>query len=132
ELARAQQRALIVAGDRLGRNTVAKGPDAAAQASLANWLVQHCDLLAATDSKGPPTVTKSLFAKIGELDRRAQWESKTAVAWFDGTGVDENVLIRGKATRKGALAPRGLPVAFPGAAPIRAAGSSGRYELALE
>src|SRR5262249_54106276 len=51
---------------------------------------------------------------------------------FDGTGVDENVLVRGKAVRPGALAPRGLPAAFPGATPIHAEASSGRYELAQQ
>jgi len=132
ELARAQQAALAAAGERFGRDAIAGTGDAARQGALANWLVRHADLVAATNRLDPDGATGAFFAKVAELDRRARWESQTAVAWFDGTGVDENILVRGKATRTAALAPRSLPAAFPGAKPIQTAGSSGRYELACQ
>ena len=61
---------------------------------------------------------------------RVQWISRTAVAWMDGTGVDEFVLVRGKPFKPGPVAPRSLPSAFPKARPITDPSTSGRLELA--
>jgi mono/diheme cytochrome c family protein len=132
QLVRAQQQALKVACERLSQNSIASARDSSRLASLANWLVKHPELVGPPNPKTEPAATKRFLARVRELDRQARWESKTAVAWFDGTGVDENVLIRGKANRTGVLAPRGLPAAFPGAAPIQPANSSGRYQLAQQ
>ena len=132
QLVQAQQQALWVAGGRFGSDSISGAKDSAQQAVLANWLVQHSDLITPPKKRSADTGTENLFAKAQELDQQVRWESKTAVAWFDGTGVDENVLIRGKAARTGALAPRSLPSAFPGAAPIQPINSSGRYELAQQ
>ncbi len=132
QLARAQQQALKVACERLGQNSIAGSRDCSRLASLADWLVKHPELIGPPNPTTVQPATKRFFARVHDLDCQARWESKTAVAWFDGTGVDENVLIRGKSTRTGVLAPRGLPAAFPGAMPIQPANSSGRYELAQQ
>ena len=132
QLAKSQQQALSVACERFGKDSIAGAKDSARQAPLANWLLQHSNLITPPKKRSVDTVTEKLFAKVQELDQQVRWESKTAVAWFDGTGVDENILIRGKATRTGALAPRSLPAAFSGAARIQPTNSSGRYELARQ
>ena len=132
QLAKAQQQAMTIACERFGQDSIVGATNSVEQAVLANWLVQHSSLLAPPAQRSNDPETEKLFAKVRELHQQVRWESKTAVAWFDGTGVDENILIRGKATRTGALAPRSLPAAFPGAAPIQPASSSGRYELAQQ
>ena len=85
----------------------------------------------ATDSATVRLATEFLVGQ-SNLSNRVRWESRTAVAWFDGTGVDENILVRGKPFKPGALAPRSLPVAFASAKPITTTASSGRYELARQ
>jgi hypothetical protein len=100
--------------------------------TVANWLVQNPDLLQVTlDAAARDQVTAFLGAEKA-IAGRVQWTSHTAVAWFDGTGVDEYVLVRGKPSKTGDLAPRSLPVAFPSAHPITDRESSGRLELAQQ
>lgn len=132
QLARAQQKALSLACKQLGTGSLEASSNCARQATLANWLVHHTELLGSRESQGVKRATGSYCAKVCALRQEARWESKTGVAWFDGTGVDEMVLIRGKATRTGVQAPRELPAAFPGAAPIHTSDSSGRFELARQ
>ena len=55
----------------------------------------------------------------------------TAVSWADGTGVDDQILIRGRPARNGEVAPRGLPEAF-GLPRITARETSGRAQLARQ
>jgi len=96
---------------------------------LADWLLRNPELLA---DPGPRFRLAAQCWREGEeaIAGRTTWTSHTALAWFDGTGVDENVLVRGKPSKLGPVAPRSLPAAFPAAKPIQAAGSSGRRELA--
>lgn len=125
------QRAALTANERLGQAEPTRGWTVQS-AALANWIVQNPALFSTgPNSAVTATITAFLTAQ-SNLASRVQWESRTAVAWFDGTGVDENVLVRGKPFKPGALAPRSLPVAFPGAKPILTAGSSGRLELARQ
>jgi uncharacterized protein DUF1553/uncharacterized protein DUF1549/cytochrome c len=130
--ARAFQHDLTTACLRLGRDSIAGANDALTQAILANWLVQNLALFVRPGDPRLEPVVQEYCAAEARLDGQAKWQSRTAVAWFDGTGVDEHVLVRGKATRPGPLAPRSLPAAFPGAAPIRTTVSSGRYKLGQE
>lgn len=69
--------------------------------------------------------------EVDGLARRTPWSSRTAISWMDGTGVDERLLIRGKPTRPGEVAPRSLPSAF-GSEPVRESATSGRAELARQ
>ncbi|MCW5559759.1 MAG: DUF1553 domain-containing protein, partial [Verrucomicrobiae bacterium] len=97
---------------------------------MADWLVRNPALLGA--DPGPGYLQAVQRWREGEvaIAGRITWTSHTALAWFDGTGVDENILVRGKPTKLGPVAPRSLPVAFADARPIQATASSGRRELA--
>ena len=132
QLAKEQEATILGICQRMEKNTIAGTKDAEDQSVLADWLVQHQDLL--LPARKPPVapVVGKYVAELKQLDQQARWESHTAVAWFDGTGVDENILVRGKAAKPGAMAPRSLPAAFNGAMPIQTSSSSGRYELARQ
>ncbi len=130
--AREFQRAVAAANRQLARAAIANSPQANQQAPLANWLVQNPQLF----QDGPDPVTLRLanefHAAQSNLASRVHWESRTAIAFFDGTGVDEAILVRGKPFKPGGVAPRSLPAAFASARPITTTGSSGRYELARQ
>lgn len=128
--AAAAQNAALEACDWLERRS--RGPVAGPVPAWVNWVLQNPDLLGDTPSDTVRQASARYREQEAQIARRVQWESRTAVAWFDGTGVDEHVLIRGKPFKPGALAPRSLPTAFDGARPLTNAASSGRYELALQ
>ncbi len=119
------QKAVEMAAGQLSNGRVS--PE---NALLADWLVQNPRLLRGAESSGLAEAATGFLKAQSGLASRVQWESHTAVALFDGTGVDENVLIRGKPFKPGPLAPRSLPAAFAAARPITCAASSGRQELA--
>ena len=123
------QTAMSNAAQRFGQDAIAGQPDAVRQANLANWFLQNRELLGGSVGRAEADLAADFHKERQALSRRVHWESKTAVAWFDGTGVDENVLVRGKPFRPGVVSPRSLPAAFAGAAPIHATSSSGRYDL---
>jgi hypothetical protein len=122
------QRALVSANKALSRGVFTD----ASEAALANWLVQNPRLF--RDESDPKTVrlAQEFLAAKSNIASRVRWESRTAIALFDGTGVDENVLLRGKPFKPGELSPRSLPVAFAAAKPITTSATSGRYELAKQ
>jgi hypothetical protein len=126
DLAMEFQQAAATANQRLGRDAIAKSPETAA---LANWLVQNPELFVETPDPATRHHADHFFAGQSEIASRVRWESSTAPGWFDGTGVDENILLRGKPFQPGALSPRSLPAAFASARPITVQDSSGRYEL---
>ena len=96
----------------------------------ANWLLRNRGLLGISTGTPNPARAREYFAAEAEIAQRVQWTSRTALSWFDGTGVDENILVRGKPFSPGSRAARSLPAAFPGARPIADEASSGRRELA--
>lgn len=105
---------------------------------LADWLVRNRALVLGQRPGNPalpPPVaqaaarTAEFFRAQDALSARIRWHSRTAVAWMDGTGVDEHVLIRGKPTRPGDRVPRALPTAL-GGPPVLQLESSGRRQLA--
>ncbi len=99
---------------------------------LVNWLVSNSELFGSTSGGDLSRLSADYRRREADLAGRVQWESPTAVAWFDGTGVDEHVLVRGKPFKPGPVAPRSLPLAFDGARPLTNATTSGRYELGLQ
>ncbi len=99
-------------------------------APLADWLVQNSTLLGVSTAP-VTTAAADFFREQDALAKTIRWDSPTAVSWADGTGVDENILIRGKPTRPGAVAPRGLPEAL-GLPRITTVQTSGRAELARQ
>ena len=99
-------------------------------APLADWMLQNAALL----EVNPVALTEPATAFIQEQDALAgtiRWESALAPTLSDVSGVDENLLIRGKYQRLGAVAKRGLPEAF-GTPRIAPTDSSGREELASQ
>ena len=126
------QSAVAAANRQLSRGTIAKSPEAGRQALLANWLVQNPSLFGDASDAATVRPANAFLAGQSNIASRVRWESHTAVAWFDGTGVDENILVRGKPFKLGAVSPRSLPAAFASAKPITTTASSGRYELALQ
>ncbi len=130
ERARGFQDAVAKACDWLGR--AGSVEPSVETARMADWMVRNPALFGAGNDAATARLAGEYFRGERDIARRTQWESATAVAWFDGTGVDENVLVRGKPFKPGPVAPRSLPVAFSSARPITNPGSSGRHELARQ
>ncbi|MFO1459987.1 MAG: DUF1549 and DUF1553 domain-containing protein [Verrucomicrobiota bacterium] len=96
----------------------------------ADWILRNRDLLGFKPGSSLQEKAARYLKAESEIAANVQWTSHTALSWFDGTGVDENILVRGKPFSPGGRAPRSLPEAFPGARPISDESSSGRRELA--
>ena len=123
---------MVAASRHLSRGTIAKSPEAATHSALANWLVHNPALFGDAPDAATLRVANEFLAGQSNIASRVHWESRTAIAWFDGTGVDKNILVRGKPFKPGDVSPRRLPGAFASAKPITTTASSGRYELALQ
>jgi hypothetical protein len=97
----------------LKADALAAERDASDRSVLVNWLVAACDLA----SKPPPALA-SLLEKYGKERHRllsgAALESRVCLAMWDGTPVDENVLIRGNHRTPGPVVGRRLPAALNG------------------
>ncbi|MBL9139996.1 MAG: PSD1 domain-containing protein [Verrucomicrobiales bacterium] len=111
---------------RLQKNDLASDPRLAA---LADGLLRNRSL--STGATNAASTKSDFFREQEILAQGVRWHSRTAVAWFDGTGVDERVLSRGKPTKPGDPAPRALPAAF-GTPTVTANETSGREELARQ
>jgi Protein of unknown function (DUF1549) len=115
------QRALAAANKALSRGA----SKTSSEAALANWLVQNPQLFRDEPDAKTVRLAQEFLSAQSNIASRVRWESRTAVALFDGTGVDENVLLRGKPFKPGELSPRSLPVAFASAKAITASTTSG-------
>lgn len=113
------------ASRRLAAGTLSEAPRFA---SLADWLVQNIALFG---DPRPSEAADRYLRDVETFARSIPWSSRTAISWMDGTGVDEHLLIRGKPTRPGEVAPRSLPAAFDAAA-VQDSASSGRGALARQ
>jgi hypothetical protein len=80
--------------------------------------------------KLPDAVLKAWQTALEGLVKEAQWESRLAVSWWGGTGVDEHVLGRGSPQSPGERVGRNLPELLA-MAPLQNR-SSGRLELARQ
>jgi hypothetical protein len=130
ELAEDLQRRALEACDWLeGRSP--RTPDAATL-RWTEWWLQHPELSGLATDTEYRNLARRFIQEQEALAGKVVWQSRTAVAWMDGTGVDEHVLVRGKPFKPGMPAPRSLPVVFTGARPIQPADSSGRLELARQ
>jgi hypothetical protein len=115
------------AADALARNELNRHPSLA---PLCDWMLQNAPLLG-IDTQTPTPASDAWSLERDSLARTVRWDSRTAVAWLDGTGVDTPVLIRGKPGRNGESAPRALPAAF-GLPSVETQISSGRLELSRQ
>ncbi len=110
----------------------ANGRTSQENAALVNWFLRNLALFRNSPDPATLSLGKAFVEAQHDISSRVRWESHTAVAWFDGTGVDENILLRGKPFQPGAVAPRSLPVALGSTKPITCSDRSGRYELAQQ
>jgi hypothetical protein len=132
-LAAAYQRRFAQVADRLASDSLQTRDTA--DAELADWLVQHLDLLVTAESESRHQLTAvaqqfvdAQAALAAPLPRQVH----TAPALFDGNGVDECVLLRGNPKTPGELVPRRYLEALGGTQHSAVASGSGRLELAWQ
>ena len=89
----------------------------------ARWIVSQPELKASQ-------IAAPYLKKLEEIRKGVRWDSRLAVAWLDGNGVNEYNMNRGDPDQPLAPAARGLPKAF-GVTSIDAE-NSGRLELAQQ
>ncbi|MDR3404390.1 MAG: PSD1 and planctomycete cytochrome C domain-containing protein [Chthoniobacter sp.] len=127
-LAGATQRVLAGVCDKLRADQVTED-----DAALADWLVRKLDVFAPAVSSARQQLAETarpLLARQSELIARIRPESPTAPAMFDGSGVDEFLLVRGQAKTPGAQIPRRFLEAIAGPDQPVIKSGSGRLELA--
>lgn len=114
----------------LGRDGLGEGEHAADRAALANWIIRHPELFPAADTGRLSELISKYVDRRGKLLESVRWESRTAMAMWDGSGQDERLLVRGNPKLPRETVPRGLPEAIRSShsEPIRQ--GSGRLELA--
>jgi hypothetical protein len=101
------------------------------RAALANWYLDHAELFG---SEGPNNGWKDLNAEYqarrAALGEKVQWKVRTAPAMWEGTGMDERLMIRGNPRTLGPPVPRRFLMAIAGEDPPQIATGSGRDHLA--
>ena len=90
---------------------------------VARWIIKQPGMKA-SQIAGP------YLEELDQIRNEVKWESRLAVAWLDGNGVNEYNMDRGDPGKPMEPATRGLPKAF-GLSPIDSK-TSGRLELARQ
>ena len=99
----------------------------------ADWMARNLDLFCPPDQAERTTLATAAapwIEKQTAILKRFKPESHTALAMFDGTGVDEFLLRRGSARSPMAAVPRRFLEALAGPEPMKIERGSGRLELA--
>ncbi|MEX0585066.1 MAG: DUF1553 domain-containing protein, partial [Pirellulales bacterium] len=127
DLAAAYQRLFCGALDRFAEGTLRD----AAGAHVADWLVRHAELLVTADARASLLAAARRYVEerkklLAEVKRT----SRLAIAMLNGTGVNENLLVRGNPHTPGPVVPRRFLEALVGTNPERTTVGSGRMELA--
>ena len=100
---------------------------------VADWMVRHLDLLSPPGSAQRQQLSREVAPLLAEQDQllaQVHPHSATAPAMFEGSGMDEAVLIRGASRRPGELAPRRFLEAIAGTNGPSIGTGSGRLQLA--
>ena len=100
------------------------------QAKLANWSLQHPELVC-TDLKPLAKAAEPFLAEQAQLIAQLKTASRLALAIQDGSGENEHVFIRGSHKAPGEMVPRRFLEALSSKQPIQSSGS-GRLELAQQ
>ena len=127
ELAEATQRVLAGVCGKIRTDKIGD------EAALADWLVRKLDLFAPAGSPARRQLAEAaqpLLAQQNEITAKIRPTSQTAPAMFEGSGVNEFLLVRGQAKVPGAQVPRHFLEAIAGQNQPEIAGGSGRLELA--
>lgn len=123
------------AAGQLGAAAIAQAPGAEERAEIADWLLRKAPLFApqnSPESRALADAGGGFIAKQKALSARVRPHSQTAPAAFDGSGVDEFLLVRGQSKSPGAQIPRRFLEAIAGPEPMRIKSGSGRLELAQQ
>ncbi len=126
-LAEATQRMLAGVCEKLRADQI--GDDA----MVADWLVRKLDLFAPADSstrRQLADAVQPLLVQQAELTAKIRPQSQTAPAMFEGSGVNEFLLVRGQAKTPGAEVPRRFLEALAGPDQPEIKQGSGRLDLA--
>jgi hypothetical protein len=116
--------------NKLASDQIIGSPHAADLARLADWLVQHGDLMALSGYESP--VISRFFDAQAKLFSGIRNNSRLAPAMLDGDGYDEHVLIRGSPKAPGELVRRRFLEALTGGDSIHISRGSGRLQLAFQ
>jgi len=132
-LAGAVQDILAKAAKRLEESHWDRPEEEAQWAAVADWLVRTRALWIRAGSAEERQLHADCAEFVGgqeKLAARIRVNSATAPAMFDGSGVDDFLLVRGQAKTPGAQVPRRFVEALAGPGPMAIAQGSGRLELA--
>ncbi|HEX7448671.1 MAG TPA: PSD1 and planctomycete cytochrome C domain-containing protein [Pirellulales bacterium] len=102
-------------------------------ALLADWLIQHLDLLAPANEPARQAMAAAVapfFAEQARLIERLPRQVHTAPALLEGSGVDQHVMLRGNHKTPGERAARRHLTALAGKNQPAISSGSGRLELA--
>lgn len=112
----------------IGEDRLGGAAEQAPLRDLAGWLIEHPELW---DSPAESNAVVTTFvAKQADLLAQLKRTSRTAPAAWEGSGVNEKVLLRGNHRTAGELVERRFLEAIDGPAAPQYKSSSGRLELA--
>jgi hypothetical protein len=134
-LARAYQKMIGEVVKRLADDRLIGSAEAANYARLANWLLQRADLFTPVKDAVPKrlaSASRGFAARQAKLVAQIKNESRLALAMLDGTGLDEQVFLRGSPKTLGEVVRRRFLEALAGPKPLRVRRGSGRLELARQ
>ena len=116
-MAAALEKSFASAADRLAAGTLTGSTDAQAHASFADLLVRRPTLFLAGGSLSPNLADsmRKFVAGQAEIASEIVLQSPTAPVLWDGSGVEETILIRGVAKNRGDVVPRRFLEAIAGA-----------------
>ncbi|HWA97302.1 MAG TPA: PSD1 and planctomycete cytochrome C domain-containing protein [Pirellulales bacterium] len=97
--------------------------------TIVNAMLDHPELWS-TPSPAAAAKAGSFFKQQAERMAKLRRTTQTAPCAFEGTGIDEHVLVRGQHNAPGELAPRRFLEAIDGPQPPAYRTASGRLELA--
>ncbi|HVC98948.1 MAG TPA: PSD1 and planctomycete cytochrome C domain-containing protein [Pirellulales bacterium] len=132
-VAQAYQRTFIDALTRFGADSLIGSEGAADAARLVDWLVHRPELFSAPDDaplQRVHEIARPFLEEHARLVAKVPSESQTAPAMWEGSGVDELVLLRGNPKTPGEAVPRRHLEAIAGAEQPAVEQGSGRLELA--
>lgn len=133
ELAAAYQSLLEQTIERAASSSLAGAADSGQRAAIMNWLLtRHRSLFGEA-----PAASAQVESLLAAYEREQQailkevtWESQTAMAMWDGDGVDDRLLIRGNSRTPAEVVARGMLEAIAGPRQPSPPEGSGRLELA--
>ena len=116
---------------RYAINTLSRGAADEASIELLNYLMAHPELSRAPEELELESTAAAFHGRrLTEILDRIRPVSRIAAAMFEGSGVDEHVLLRGSHQSPGPLVERRFLEVFAGRAPIASTPGSHRRELA--